>query len=57
MIIDERLLAPLFVPKLDDMTLQKQYLTEELGLKSLYIVPRYDSQTRRVICLVNYYIV
>jgi len=54
-IIDERLLAPLFVPKLDDMTLQKQYLTEELGLKSLYIVPRYDAQTRRVICLVNYY--
>jgi len=54
-IIDERLLAPLFVPKLDDMTLQKQYLTEELGLKSLYIVPRYDPLTRRVICLVNYY--
>jgi len=54
-IIDERLLAPLFVPKLDDLTLQKQYLTAELGLKSLYIVPRYDPHTHKVICLVNYY--
>ncbi len=30
-------------------------MTEELGLKSVYMVPRYDKRTRRVICLVNYY--
>ncbi len=54
-IIDETLLAPLYFPALSAEFLQKRYLTEQLGLKSLYVVPRYDPQTRRVICLVNYY--
>lgn len=54
-IIDETLLDPLYFPTLSSEFLQKRYLTEQLGLKSLYVVPRYDPRTRRVICLVNYY--
>ncbi|MCD6582720.1 MAG: GPMC system transcriptional regulator [Desulfuromusa sp.] len=54
-IVDDSLLAPLYISDLAAETLQKPYLTEELGLKSLYMVPRYDKRTRRVICLVNYY--
>ncbi len=54
-ISDDSLLSPLYIPDLADQSLQKQYLTEELGLRSLYMVPRFDSRTRRVICLVHYY--
>jgi len=54
-IVDDSLLAPLYISDLAAETLQKPYLTEELGLKSLYMVPRYDKRTRRVVCLVNYY--
>ncbi len=54
-IVDDSLLAPLYISDLAAETLQKPYLTEELGLKSLYMVPRYDKRTRRMICLVNYY--
>ncbi len=54
-IIDETLLDPLYFPTLSSEFLQKRYLTEQLGLKSLYVVPRYNPRTRRVICLVNYY--
>ena len=54
-IVDDSLLAPLYISDLAAETLQKPYLTKELGLKSLYMVPRYDKRTRRVICLVNYY--
>jgi transcriptional regulator with GAF, ATPase, and Fis domain len=54
-IIDDTLLSPLYIPDLPSEPLQKRYLTEQLGLKSLYVVPRYEPLTRRVICLVNYY--
>ncbi len=54
-IVDETLLEPLYLPTLSEEFLQKRYLTEQLGLRSLYVVPRYDPRTRRVICLVNYY--
>ncbi len=54
-IVDDSLLSPLYIPDLADQSLQKQYLTEELGLRSLFMVPRFDSRSRRVICLVNYY--
>ena len=30
-------------------------LTESMALRSLYVVPRYNPETRRIICLVNYY--
>lgn len=54
-ISDDSLLSPLYIPDLADQSLQKQYLTAELGLRSLYMVPRYHSRSRRLICLVNYY--
>ncbi len=54
-IVDDTLLSPVYFSDLESETLQKRYLTEELGLKSLYLVPRYEPRTRRVICLVNYY--
>jgi transcriptional regulator with GAF, ATPase, and Fis domain len=54
-IADDRLLQPLYIDNLAERTLQKRFLTEELGLKSIYMVPRYNRRTRRIICLVNYY--
>ncbi len=54
-IVDDTLLSPLYFSDLPSETLQKRYLTEELGLKSLYVVPRFEPRTRRVICLVNYF--
>lgn len=54
-ITDEALLRPLYFPSLKAQSLQKRYLTEKIGLTSLYVVPRYDGRTRRIICLVNYF--
>ncbi len=54
-ITDERLLRPLSFLNLAQQTLQKQALTEQLALRSLYVVPRFDPTTRKVICLVTYY--
>ncbi|RNC73215.1 MAG: GAF domain-containing protein [Desulfuromonadales bacterium] len=54
-IADERLLRPLFFPDLTQQLLQKKALTEEMALRSLYVVPRYEPSSRKVICLVNYF--
>ncbi len=54
-IVDDTLLAPLYIPDLRTEVLQKRFLTEAIGLTSLYAVPRYDPITRRIICLVNYF--
>ena len=54
-ITDERLLKPLFIPDLAQQIVQKRELTEKMALSSLYVVPRYEAGTRKVICLVNYY--
>lgn len=54
-ITDERLLKPLFISDLTQHNLQKRALTESMALRSLYVVPRYNPETRRIICLVNYY--
>jgi transcriptional regulator with GAF, ATPase, and Fis domain len=54
-ISDERLLRPLYIADLTQHTLQKRALTEQMALRSLYVVPRYEPETRRVICLVNYF--
>ena len=54
-ITDERMLSPLYIADLTQHSLQKPALTESMALRSLYVVPRYDSTTRRVICLVNYF--
>ena len=54
-ITDERLLRPLFIPDLTELRLQKQALTDTMALRSLYVVPRYDPVSRKVICLANYF--
>ena len=54
-ITDDTLLRPLYFPSLKAQSLQKRYLTEKIGLTSLYVVPRYDGRTRRITCLVNYF--
>jgi transcriptional regulator with GAF, ATPase, and Fis domain len=54
-IIDETLLTSLYIPDLRTEILQRRFLTEAIGLTSLYVVPRYDPASRRVICLVNYF--
>jgi transcriptional regulator with GAF, ATPase, and Fis domain len=52
---DDQLLKPVFIPDLTQQVLQKRALTEKMFLRSLYMVPRYEPETRKVICLVNYY--
>ena len=54
-VVDDRLLKPLYLPDLHAEDLQKKYLTEQIGLHSLYMVPRYDRLTRRLTCLVHYF--
>jgi len=54
-VVDDRLLKPLYLPDLHAENLQKKYLTEQIGLHSLYMVPRYDRLTRRLTCLVHYF--
>lgn len=54
-ITDDRLLRPIFFADLTQYSLQKRALTEQMALRSLYVVPRFDPETRRLICLVNYF--
>jgi transcriptional regulator with GAF, ATPase, and Fis domain len=54
-ITDDRLLQPLYIADLCDETIQRRALTEEMALRSLYMVPRYEPKTRRIICLINYF--
>ncbi|NVO00046.1 MAG: sigma 54-interacting transcriptional regulator [Geobacteraceae bacterium] len=54
-ITDDKLLAPLSFLDLTKQPLQKSALTEKMALRSLYVVPRYSADTRRIICLVNYF--
>jgi transcriptional regulator with GAF, ATPase, and Fis domain len=54
-ITDDRLLQPLYIADLCDETIQRRALTEEMALRSLYMVPRFEPKTRRIICLINYF--
>jgi transcriptional regulator with GAF, ATPase, and Fis domain len=54
-ISDERMLKPLYIADLTQHSLQKPALTESMALRSMYVVPRFNPLTRRVICLVNYF--
>lgn len=54
-ITDDKLLRPLSFLDLTKQPLQKSALTEKMALRSLYVVPRYAADTRRIICLVNYF--
>ncbi|WP_136523863.1 GPMC system transcriptional regulator [Geomonas ferrireducens] len=54
-VTDDQLLKPLFIADLQDQTIQRRALTEEMGLRTLYMVPRLEPDTRRLICLINYF--
>ena len=54
-IADERMLKPVFISDLTQHSLQKRALTESMSLRSLYVVPRFEPKTRRIICLLNYF--
>jgi len=54
-IADERMLKPLFIADLTQHSLQKRALTESMALRSLYAVPRFAPDSRRIICLLTYY--
>ncbi|HJV66517.1 MAG TPA: GPMC system transcriptional regulator [Geomonas sp.] len=54
-ITDERLLKPVFIEDLSEQSIQRRALTEEMALRTLYMVPRYEPESRRIICLVNYF--
>ena len=54
-ITDDRLLKPLFIADLADQSIQRRALTEEMALRTLYMVPRYAPESRRIICLMNYF--
>jgi transcriptional regulator with GAF, ATPase, and Fis domain len=54
-ITDEGLMRPLYIPDLSSHRLQQEALTREMALRSLYVVPRFDPGSRKVICLVNYF--
>ena len=54
-ITDKTFFKPVYFGNLLEESLQKRYLTDQLGLKSLYVVPRYEARTGRIICVVNYY--
>ncbi|HTY21293.1 MAG TPA: GPMC system transcriptional regulator [Geobacteraceae bacterium] len=51
----DELLNPLYISDLTAQRLQKRAITEQMALRSLYVVPRYEPDTRKVICLVNYF--
>lgn len=54
-ITDDRLLTPLSFLDLSKQPLQKSALIEKMALRSLYVVPRYAPESRRITCLVNYF--
>jgi hypothetical protein len=54
-ITDDLLLRPLYIPDLTEEPIQRRALTEEMELRTLYMVPRYEPESRRIICLINYF--
>jgi transcriptional regulator with GAF, ATPase, and Fis domain len=54
-ITDDLLLKPLYIPDLTEEPIQRRALTEEMELRTLYMVPRFEPQSRRIICLINYF--
>uniref|UniRef100_A0A6S6LUE8 Fis family transcriptional regulator n=2 Tax=Citrifermentans bremense TaxID=60035 RepID=A0A6S6LUE8_9BACT len=54
-VTDPSLLKPMFFPDLFDQSIQRRALIEEMGLRTLYMVPRVEPETRRIICLMNYF--
>lgn len=54
-VCNERFLHPIYYPDVKRQLFQRRDMAERIGLSSLYTVPRYDKDTRKLICIVNYY--
>lgn len=46
---------PLYIPNVKTESFRRKPIAEMIGLTSLYMVPRFDSLTNKIICVVNYY--
>lgn len=46
---------PLYIPDVKTERFRRKPIAEKIGLTSLYMVPRFDTATKKIICVVNYY--
>jgi len=46
---------PLYIPDVKTESFKRKPIAEKIGLTSLYMVPRFDPVTKKIICVVNYY--
>jgi len=46
---------PLYIPDVKTESFKRKPIAEKIGLTSLYMVPRFDPLTKKIICVVNYY--
>ncbi|HJP17236.1 MAG TPA: sigma 54-interacting transcriptional regulator [Nitrospinota bacterium] len=46
---------PLYIPDVMKQKFARKSIAEKLGLCSLYMVPRFDSNTNQVVCINNYF--
>ncbi|MBI3815594.1 MAG: sigma 54-interacting transcriptional regulator [Nitrospinae bacterium] len=46
---------PLYISDVKTERFRRKPIAERIGLTSLYMVPRFDSATKKIICVVNYY--
>lgn len=47
--------GPLYFSDVMNENFSRKPIAEKLGLRSLYMIPRFDSKTDRVVCIVNYF--
>src|SRR3990170_3660921 len=47
--------TPLYIPDVKTESFKRKPIAEKIGLTSLYMVPRFDPLTKKIICVVNYY--
>ncbi|MEK6589042.1 MAG: GPMC system transcriptional regulator [Nitrospinota bacterium] len=48
-------IKPLYIPDVKMERFKRKPIVEKIGLTSLYMVPRFDPVTKKIICVVNYY--
>lgn len=46
---------PLYVPDVKKGVFQRRELAEKVGLCSLYMIPRFEPESKKLVCIVNYY--
>lgn len=49
------IIKPLYIDDVKAESFKRKPIAEKIGLTSLYMVPRFDPLTKKVICVVNYY--